>query len=200
MTRPKLLLFDLGNVLVRFEPERFSRALGLPTTDGQIHYESGVRELTNRYESGKMTTGEYFAALRTSLNNQYEIPMLQDAFLSVLTDPIPGMKELVRKAAAQLPSALVSNTNELHFSSVLPRVPALNHLSRRYLSYQIGAIKPSTEFYQHIIRHEDAKPDEMLFIDDVAANIAAAEKAGMIGFQFDVADRLEGYLKEVGVF
>jgi len=200
MTKPRLLLFDLGNVLVRFEPEKFSLALGFNATKGQIHYESGVRELTNRYESGKTTTDEYFNALRDFLKNQFEIPLLESAFLSVLTDPIPGMEELVRNATKRLPSALVSNTNELHFSSVLTRVPALKYLPKRYLSYRIGAIKPSAEFYEHIIKDEDVKPGEMLFIDDVAANVAAAEKAGMVGFLFNSAERLEDYLKHVGVF
>jgi len=200
MTKPRLLLFDLGNVLVRFEPERFSRMLGLSTSRGQIHYESGIRELTNRYESGKSTSQEYFTNLRASLNNRFEISLLQSAFLSVLTDPIPGMENLVRRATSLLPAALVSNTNEFHFSSVFPRVPALAYLPKRYLSYEVGAIKPSAEFYQHIIRHEDVKPSAMLFIDDVAANIAAAEAVGMAGFQFDGAERLEAYLKQVGVF
>lgn len=199
MTKPKLLLFDLGNVLVRFEPDRFSRALGLSIQDARNHYEQGVRELTNRYESGKSSTEEYLTTLRTFLNDRFDIPALRVAFLSVLTDPIPGMENLVWRATAIIPSALVSNTNELHFSTILPRVPALKQLPKCYLSYELGVVKPLPEFYQYIVDHENVEPDQMLFIDDVAENVAAAERAGMVGFHFDGAERLEEHLKKVGV-
>jgi putative hydrolase of the HAD superfamily len=109
------------------------------------------------------------------------------------------MEEVVREATARVPAAVVSNTNEAHFSSVLPRVPALRYLPKRYLSYQIGVIKPSQEFYQFILRNEKVQPNEMLFIDDVRQNISAAEQAGMAGYQFDGAEQLRNHLKTLGV-
>ncbi len=199
MTKPGLLLFDLGNVLVRFEPDRFSAALGLGLQDSQNHYERSVRDLTNRYEAGKCSTSEYFSFLREFLNNRFDLRTLESAFLSVLTDTIPGMEDLVRRATAQVPSALVSNTNEYHFSSVLTRVPALQHLTKRYLSYQVGVIKPSPEFYQYIVRHEKVQPKEMLFIDDVAENVEAARQAGMMAYQFRNAEELEMTLRDLKV-
>ncbi len=199
MTKPRLLLFDLGNVLVRFEPDLFTMALGLDARDAQHHYESKVRELTNRYESGGYTTDEYFSSLRDYLQNRFDLATLKKAFLSVLTDPIPGMEDLVHEATAKLPAAVVSNTNETHFPSVLPRVHALQYLPKRYLSYEMGVMKPLPEFYQRILRNETVLPNEMLFIDDVKDNIAAAEKAGMVGYLFDGADRLRSHLKSLGV-
>lgn len=199
MTKPGLLLFDLGNVLVRFEPDRFSAALGLGSQDSQNQYEGSVRDLTNRFEAGKCSTSEYFSSLREFLHNRFDLRTLETGFLSVLTDPIPGMENLVRNATAQLPSALVSNTNEYHFSSVLPRVPALQYLTKRYLSYQVGVIKPSPEFYQYIVRHEKVQPKEMLFIDDVTENVEAARQAGMMGYQFRNAEELELTLRDLKV-
>lgn len=199
MKKPRLLLFDLGNVLVRFEPDKFSKALGLDARGSQYHYESSVRDLTNRFESGKCSTGEYFKLLRTFLDNKFGEETLREAFLSVLTVPIPGMEELVQKATDRLPSALVSNTNEFHFSSVLSRVRALDFLPKRFLSYQLGVLKPLPEFYQRVKESERVQPEEMIFIDDVAQNIEAANKAGMTGYQFRDAAKLERYLKNVGV-
>jgi len=199
MTKPELLLFDLGNVLVRFEPERFPAALGMSPQEAQTNYEGGMRDLTNSYESGLCTTEEYFASLRNFLQNRFDLLKLKNAFVGVLTDPIPGMEELVRDATSRVAAAVVSNTNETHFNSVLPRIPALHYLPKRYLSYQVGVIKPSPEFYQRVLREEKVKPGEMLFIDDVEANIAAAEKAGMAGYLFDGADRLRKHLNTLGV-
>lgn len=199
MNKPRLLLFDLGNVLVKFVPEQFPTSLGLEPHNARGQYENEMRNLTNQYECGKFSTEEFFASLRSFLDNRFEIRALEEAFLSVLTDPIPGMEELVQRAAARVASALVSNTNEFHFTSVLRKVPALNYLSKRYLSYQVGAIKPSQEFYLHVIRNEEVAPDEMLFIDDVEQNVESAERAGMAGYQFRDAKELEKELVKLGV-
>jgi HAD superfamily hydrolase (TIGR01509 family) len=199
MTQPRLLLFDLGNVLVKFEPDKFSRALGLDPSASRYHYESTVRDLTNKFECGKYSTNEYFALLRKHLNNRFEEPILREAFLSVLTDPIPGMEDLVRTSTARLPAALVSNTNEYHFSSVLPRIHALDCLPRRYLSYQLGVIKPLPEFYERVKAREKVKPEEMLFIDDVEKNIEAAARAGIPGHLFHGVEGLDKHLKSLGV-
>jgi HAD superfamily hydrolase (TIGR01509 family) len=199
MKRPRLLLFDLGNVLVRFFPDRFPQFLGLDLRDARSQYELEMRNLTNQYEAGKCSTEEYFASLRSFMENRFEIRELEQAFLSVLTDSIPGMEELVRNASARVPSALVSNTNEYHFASVLPKVPALKYLPKRYLSYQLGVIKPLPEFYQHVIRNEKVAPHEMLFIDDVEQNVKSAEQAGMVGYQFHDAKELEKELVKLGV-
>jgi HAD superfamily hydrolase (TIGR01509 family) len=199
MKKPRLLLFDLGNVLVRFFPDRFPQSLGLDLHDARSQYEHEMRNLTNQYEAGKCSTKEYFTSLRSFLGNRFEIKELEQAFLSVLTDPIPGMEELVREASARVPSALVSNTNEYHFSTVLPRVPALKYLPKRYLSYQLGVLKPLPEFYQHVIRNEKVTAHEMLFIDDVEQNVKSAEQAGMVGYQFRDAAGLEKELATLGV-
>ncbi len=199
MTTPRLLLFDLGNVLVTFDPDMFSKTLGLDPGASKYHYESNVRDLTNSFESGRCSTDGYFAALRAHLNYRFEEPLLRKAFLSVLTEPIPGMEALVRKTTAKLPAALVSNTNEYHFSSVLPRIHALDCLPKRYLSYQLGAIKPLPEFYDCVKKGETIDPGEMLFIDDVQRNVEAANDAGMAGYLFRGAEELEKHLKNLGV-
>ncbi len=199
MMKPRLLLFDLGNVLVKFEPDKFSKALGLDPNSSTYHYESSVRDLTNRFESGRCATDEYFTLLRAHLNNKFDESELRQAFLSVLTDPIPGMEDLVRRVTERMPAAVVSNTNEYHFSSVLPRIHALDYLPKRYLSYQLGVIKPLPEFYERVKKGENVKPEEMLFIDDVEKNIGAANKAGMSGYLFQGAEGLEQHLKKLGV-
>jgi len=199
MKEPRLLLFDLGNVLVRVVPDRFSKSLGLDTQESRNRYGEGVREVTNLYEAGKCSTEEYFRSLGSYFGNRFTAQELEHAFSSVLTDPIPGMERLVRIATERLPSALVSNTNPFHFTSVLPRITALRYLPKRYLSYELGVIKPLPEFYQHVVRAETVKPSEMLFIDDIEENVKSAEQAGMMGYLFRDAAGLEHELVKLGV-
>ncbi|HEY6950930.1 MAG TPA: HAD-IA family hydrolase, partial [Bacteroidota bacterium] len=75
--------------------------------------------------------------------------------------------------------------------------PALKYLSKRYLSYQVGFIKPMPGFYEYILRHETVPPGDMLFIDDIAENIGAAQQAGMQGHIFQSAVELRRLLSNL---
>jgi HAD superfamily hydrolase (TIGR01509 family) len=196
---PRLVLFDLGNVLVRYYPERFWKTLGLDADGAKAPFEQGVRKVTVQYESGECSTEEYFRSLGAAFDGRCEAAMLLRAFESVLTDPIPGMEELVRKVAERVPSALVSNTNDYHLNKILPKVPALAYLPKRYVSYQLHVMKPLPGFYEQVIRNESVDRDEMLFIDDVEDNVTGAVQAGMIGYQFRNTGELETLLIERGI-
>jgi HAD superfamily hydrolase (TIGR01509 family) len=104
------------------------------------------------------------------------------------------MEEVVRKVAEQASTALVSNTNPLHFHHCLRTTPSLSHLRRFYLSYELKALKPDRAFYEGIVRGEGIEPSSMLFIDDLPENIEGAIRAGMQGVVFTGVKNLQDEL------
>lgn len=48
-----------------------------------------------------------------------------------------------------------------------------------YLSYECKVMKPDSKIFQMMLEGQNAKPEETLFIDDSAANVAAAEALGI---------------------
>ena len=48
-----------------------------------------------------------------------------------------------------------------------------------YVSYKIGALKPSQQFFKFILDKENVKPEETLFIDDSLNNVQAAKSLGI---------------------
>ncbi|MDE7149834.1 MAG: HAD-IA family hydrolase [Bacteroidales bacterium] len=82
---------------------------------------------------------------------------------------------------------LLSNTNALHiryveqdFQSRFPgRKPFLQHFEQAYLSHELHLRKPQPEIYTHVLRDAALRPEETLFIDDRAENIAAAATLGI---------------------
>src|SRR5574337_1308051 len=106
MNKPQLLLFDLGNVLVQLDLDRFSKVLGIDPADAENHFGKGLRILTDQYERGIRTTNEYFESLRSNFENRFDVVTLEKAFESVLTDPMPGMEHLVHRVTTKLPAAL----------------------------------------------------------------------------------------------
>ena len=52
------------------------------------------------------------------------------------------------------------------------------------VSSDVKMIKPNPAVYEYILKKYDLKPEECLFIDDVEANVKAAEAVGIKGFVF----------------
>ncbi len=196
---PRVVLFDLGNVLVQLRPERFWTSLGGSNLSRSAEFGENVRAMGRRYESGAMTTEEFWVEMMRHVGSGYTIAAVEKAFCDVLPEPMPGMDDVVRATSAKTSTALVSNTSPIHFQHCLRTVPSLRHLQRFYVSYQMRALKPDPAFYRTVIEGEQCDPEAMVFIDDLAENVEGARRAGMRGIVFEGADRLKRSLEDVGL-
>jgi HAD superfamily hydrolase (TIGR01509 family) len=198
MTKPGLVLFDLGNVLVRFTPDRFWKSLGLSEPERR-QYEQPVRAQYFQFESGHCSFEEHIKSLGTIFANQFEKEILIRAFESVLTDPIPGMEDLVKRVSAKVPSALVSNTNGHHYAYSVRTVPGLRYLPKHYVSYELHVMKPAPAFYEYVLLDSNISASNCIFIDDVEENVVGAQRAGMKAILFQDAVQLEQDIMRLGV-
>jgi putative hydrolase of the HAD superfamily len=91
--------------------------------------------------------------------------------------------ETLRKQGYRL--ALASNTNEFMMSWTCSnefdgKGNSIKHyMDELYVSYKIGALKPSKRFFEYILDKENVKPEETLFIDDSLNNVDAAKSMGI---------------------
>ncbi len=199
MSAYRSVLFDLGNVLSLFQPARFWDAMGIADPVRREEVGPRVLQLGRIYESGEIGTEEFLERFYGLFDGSYSHDRLLDAFLSVLPEPIAGMEDIVRQVGKRHEAALVSNTNPLHFALCLRTIPALKHLERYYVSYQLGVMKPKDEFYAGVIRGEGFPPSEMVFIDDLAENVDGARRAGFAAVLFRGVSDLEDQLRSMGV-
>ncbi len=199
MNRPRVVLFDLGNVLVHFRPERFWEALGENDVGRRQRVGTELKAMGRGYEAGTMTTEEFRRELVRMVGQDHTPALIAQAFLSVLPAPVEGLDEIVRSTAERVGTALVSNTSPLHFEHCLRTVPALRHLQRFYLSYRLKALKPDPVFYRGVIEGEAIDPGDMVFIDDIPENIRCAEESGMNGILFTTPVHLEQSLRRLGL-
>jgi putative hydrolase of the HAD superfamily len=108
---------------------------------------------------------------------------------------MPGIAELLARAAGHLPLYAFSNTNQQHvdhFSQV--HADLLGHFREIYLSSTIGLRKPDHAAYQHVIDAIGVPASRILFFDDLAENIEGARACGLMAVHVtssaDVADAL----------
>jgi HAD superfamily hydrolase (TIGR01509 family) len=107
------------------------------------------------------------------------------------------MEEVVRTWSEKCPTALVSNTNEIHHLTSTAAVPALGLLPTHYVSYELKALKPDEAFYRAILADLALPAGEVVFIDDLEENVEGARRAGMIGVRFTSVDDLKRDLDQL---
>ena len=71
------------------------------------------------------------------------------------------------------------------FYNYFPKYYDLKSFDGIVVSSDVKMIKPNPAIYKYILETYNLKPEECLFIDDVEANVKAAEKAGIKGFLFE---------------
>jgi putative hydrolase of the HAD superfamily len=97
--------------------------------------------------------------------------------------PWPAMLELAREFAAVSEVAVLSNNGHLTAEAIDELFPQLRPIfgEQIHVSARLGLAKPDPAIYRAVLSRFSARPEEALFIDDLAVNVAGAEAAGLHG-------------------
>ena len=200
MTDIKLVAFDLGNVLCTVDETTASKKLSelsdKPWEDVHEIVFSPIRKL--QFESGEMSFDEHAVQAISNLGVDMPLNEFTDLYDSVLI-PSESMFPLVERIADTYRLALVSNTSEPHWKSAERFLPFSSSLDPIIVSYEVGVMKPEPAFYDALLERSGVPTANILFVDDLVANIEGAEAAGMIGHQFTSKRNLEIALAELGI-
>ena len=200
MTDIKLVAFDLGNVLCTVDETTASKKLSelsdKPWEDVHEIVFSPIRKL--QFESGEMSFDEHAVQAISNLGIDMPLNEFTDLYDSVLI-PSESMFPLIERIADTYRLALVSNTSEPHWKSAERFLPFSSSLDPIIVSYEVGVMKPEPAFYDALLERSGVPTANILFVDDLVANIEGAEAAGMIGHQFSSKRNLEIALAELGI-
>lgn len=188
------ILFDLGNVLAYIDFNAFWRSLGFFQPEEIAPFKVGYKSWTLQYETGYISTLDYLNGLQSVFDKRFAAKQLEKAFASIMLDPIEGMLDIVKRVSDTYQTALVSNTNEIHYQLSLKRYESLQILPKHYLSYQLHAMKPARSFYDTLLRNQESDPSEILFIDDLVENVEGARSVGMQAIRFEGVEKLNASL------
>ena len=184
----KNIVFDIGGVLVDLDKDicvNSFKAIGFERAESIIDYYSPA-EFFKQLELGNIDTKEVCQCIRREANNDNIADIdIVNAYRSFLVSlPIYKLRLIKSLKDAGYMIYALSNINEV----VMPlltddffRQDGLtmdDYFHKSYLSYQMGALKPTPEIYQMMIDDSGMVPSETLFIDDSVANINTAQELG----------------------
>jgi FMN phosphatase YigB (HAD superfamily) len=110
------LLFDLGRVVIDIDFNRaFSRWAGHARCDQKLIRDRFRHDIAyKRHERGEIDSQEFFANRRASLGIDISDAQLLDGWNSILVAEMPGVSELLAKAAGSFSLYAFTNSNREH--------------------------------------------------------------------------------------
>ena len=199
----KNILFDMGGVLLRFEPEYFIARLGITGADADLLRREVFRSADwVRMDRGTLTDVEGVAricrrvpahlhAAVEELVCRWEVPEIL---------PMEGMAALIGELkAAGYGIYLLSNAFARQHE-YWPRVPGSEYFDDTFISADVKLVKPQREIYEMALEKFGVKAEECVFIDDLPSNIEMGENCGIRGVVFhgDVGI-LRADLRRIGI-
>ncbi len=195
------VVFDIGNVLIRWQPEQFyDRVIG-PEKRKQMFADVDLHGMNERVDLGEDFTKTIYDTAKDFPKWRDEIRLWHDRWIEMAQPAIEHSVTLLRALRARdIPVFALSNFGIGSFDHAKTVYDFLVEFDRSYISGHMGITKPSPEIYQHVERDSGIAPAGLLFADDRLDNIQAADARGWKTHHFSepqgFADRLiaEGLL------
>ncbi len=178
----KNIVFDLGGVL-------FARDKSKSTQEFHEFF-SFIRSermplFWEEYDRGASTLGEVTDILARVTGCPRE-KCERFLLLSIdMQEPVAPTERLVGDLKAAGYRLYVLSNMSREFIAFLRRFPVYRLFDGEVVSCEEGTVKPEPQIYEILLERYGLDPAETLFIDDRAANIAAAEGQGIAGYLFD---------------
>ena len=187
MGKYKAILFDLGNVIINIDPELTIKALAEISGKSleNVKHKMEMSQLNRRYELGMFSDDEFREIMRQTIGYPFSNREVDMAWNALLLDLPPHRVSLILKLQSKYPVYLLSNTNGIHIKKCdelfkeqlgIPNVKAL--FTKAFFSYEMELWKPDQRIYQTVLDEIGEEAEDVLFIDDNADNIAAANEMG----------------------
>lgn len=189
------IIFDFGNVLVRWEPER----VYLPYFDNdEAKYWYFWRHVCGRQWRDRIDAGEDEQECIRELQSQYPeyaepIAMYWDRWDEMLPGEVPGMRELIQRLKASGKYAIygLSNWSMETFPQARERFEVLQQIDNYVVSGDVKLIKPDPRIFKLLLDRFGLKAEDCTFVDDNPDNVEAAKKLGMQGVFFKGVESLD---------
>jgi len=176
------LLFDLGRVVIDIDFARaFACWAGHARCEPRRFEEQFRRDVSCRqHEVGEIDTREYFGVLKAA----FDVDMSYDQFIegwnAIFIGEMPGMAELLKRAARQLPLYAFTNTNPDHEAVWSTRyADILANFKEIFVSSTIRLRKPDAPAYDHVVKAIGVPAERIVFFDDVIENVEGARTRGL---------------------
>ena len=198
----RTILFDIGNVLIRFDPR-----IALQKLAGNTSY--SVSEMTGLlrgwpriydFECGRVKTADFFDEICARLNLcGLTAEQFAETWSAIFQEEMLVNPKTLLSLKERYRLMLLSNTNPLHFNFMQVRYPVLREFDDAILSYEVGAMKPEPEIFREALARSSSRPEETAYVDDIEENVIVAGQMGISSIRFESEEQMLREFRNRGI-
>ena len=184
----KNIIFDFGGVILNIDytlTEIAFAKLGLKDFAG-IYSQAAQKELFDDFEKGLVTPAYFRSEVKKYITQDVSDVQIDEAWNAMLLDLPEERVHLLDKLKSTHRVFLLSNTNDIHFTAFssymknkFKRDIFAEAFEKYYVSHKVKMRKPDAEIFEFVVRENNLKKEETIFIDDSIQHIEGARKAGL---------------------
>lgn len=189
------VIFDIGNVLTCWQPEAFyDRAIGVERRQ-RLFAEVDLHKMNEIVDAGGLFRETIYGWADDNPAWAPEIRLWYDRWIELASPRIEGSIALLRALRAKgVPVFALTNFGSYSYEEARDKLDFLGEFDREYVSGRLGVVKPDPQIYALVEADCGIAPGGLLFADDRAENIAAAEARG---WQVHLFTGWEGWAERV---
>lgn len=198
--QPAAVVLDIGNVLIDWQPEAFFDRRMPAEARARMFEEADLQGMNLQVDRG---ADLHATVMATAERHPRWAPMIRlwhDCWLEMaspaITESVQVMMALRRR---DVPVFALSNFGISPFEMARRAYPFLDAFDRRWISGHLGLVKPEPEIYARLEAQSGVAPERLLFTDDRADNIAAAQARGWQTHLFTTPRNLAARLHAAGL-
>ena len=195
------VLFDLGNVLLRFDFGRTNRVLAEHGANLDSLNSPEMARIKDAYECGQLDESALFDQVVALSGYTGTREVFEAAWQDIFEANTPMVTFLQDLQQRGMPCYLLSNSNELHVSHIRSHYALLDSFTGTIFSHDAKMIKPNPKIFQKAISDFDLEPSKTVYIDDLRPNIDAGLAFGFRGIHYcpDHHEDTANELRELGL-
>jgi 2-haloacid dehalogenase len=186
MLQPQAVIFDIGNVLTRWQPEVFyDRVIG-PERRQALFAKVDLIGMNQSLDAGAPFRETVYHLANAHPDWATEIRWWHDRWADLTLPHIDGSIALLRALKAKGVAVFaLTNSGASVFETARQSQDFLQLFDRCYVSGAMGVMKPDPAIYKAVEDDCGLAPADLLFTDDKAENITAAARRGWRAHQFE---------------
>ncbi|WP_299672236.1 HAD-IA family hydrolase [uncultured Roseobacter sp.] len=198
--QPKAVVFDIGNVLIEWQPERFYDAVIGEDRRRAMFAEVDLHGMNERVDRGGHFTDTIYAQADATPDWRDEIRMWHDRWIEMASPVIDHSVRLMKALQGKgVPVFSLTNFGIESYDFAATHYPFLREFDRDFISGHMRVTKPDPNIYAQLEDTSGLTGTDLIFTDDRAENIAAADARGWLTHLFEGPGGWAARLVEIGL-
>jgi len=194
-------LFDLGRVLLDWDPRHYYRSL-FSSEQALEHFVENViaHDWYLEMDAGKAADEAIDERCRAYPEHAALIARWKEGWPSMLRGPIAGSVEILSELRGRgVRLYALTNFSRETWPIAMARFDFLSWFEDAIVSGEHGIVKPDPRIFELAISRCRLEPPRTVFIDDTPANVEAARRRGFRALQFSTPETLRQDLARLGL-